>query len=546
MKASQISGVAATALPGSAYLPRCFAAAVVISFCVLMPFNLLEVGSKKWQTISMATDVARQFPGRRMTEAGASHDWTVKKLVNENSAEKPSPQRQDDTAHGPEVAVREGEDGDKPDAKKNGHKATSEDGEKEAKHKGDSAASTRGEAQSDDREAADAYNDEGQKEDYHSTLSQAAHWTLGSIILVTCCTLCIGGCQCLCCLWACGVDGGAWRELAQDCLSWLSPYEVLHQQEAEGSQPINIERVLRREARLMVVCSLLPLLAAPWTTCKSGPPNWIYAMYIPTLIRCNVVEYKLVQALRVPNANKCTFTILVFSTLGALDHFDMFTDSLFPMQALACDGDIHDEYMLSIATSAVSIFTPIVGILHFWGLATVALITSTLAQQGTAVGAGPIPAACCAADVAGMGALAKHLEEPESVTGVSLTVIVVCIVKVLLENCVKLQLQISLLGLTWTKKTQLGRAKILGSVLLGLVTATLKALQALVQDIQGIYNAARSASVDKGVARTFLGAAAIMHVGIVLVVTASAAKLYYTFNCDSHVWNLTSGCVPVA
>eukprot|EP00929_Paragymnodinium_shiwhaense_P027854 TRINITY_DN16257_c0_g1_i8.p1 TRINITY_DN16257_c0_g1~~TRINITY_DN16257_c0_g1_i8.p1 ORF type:complete len:499 (-),score=62.67 TRINITY_DN16257_c0_g1_i8:329-1825(-) len=480
-----------------------------------MPDNLLEIGSKEWHTISMTTEVARQFHGRRMTEAGASHDRTVQKLVNENSSEKPSPQRQDNTAHAPKAAVREDENGDKPDAHEDGHTATHEDAEKQAKHKDDSEAALRGEAQSDDLMTGDAYDDEERKEDYHSTLSQAAHWTLGSIILVTCCTLCIGGCQCLCCAFSCVAEGGAWRELAQDGLSLVSPYEVLHQQEAEGSQPINIERVLRREARLMVVCSLLPLLAAPWTTCKSGPPNWIYAMYIPTLIRCNVVEYKLVQALRVPNANKCTFTILVFSTLGALDHFDMFTDSAFIMQAWACDADIHDEYMLSIATSAASIFTPMVGVLQFWGLATVALITSTLAQQATAVcDMVPVPADCCAADIAGRGAVAKHLETPDPASGVPFTLIVVCISKVLLENCVQLQLQISLLGLTWTKQTQLGRAKILGSVLLGLGTATVKALQALAQDLKGMYN------LGGGDRRLFIAVAvAIMHAGIVLVVT---------------------------
>ena len=44
-----------------------------------------------------------------------------------------------------------------------------------------------------------------------------------------------------------------------------------------------IGRQVRMEARLMLLVALLPLVSAPWTTCISGPPTWLYILYLPFL-----------------------------------------------------------------------------------------------------------------------------------------------------------------------------------------------------------------------------------------------------------------------
>ena len=44
-----------------------------------------------------------------------------------------------------------------------------------------------------------------------------------------------------------------------------------------------IGRQVRMEARLMLLVALLPLVSAPWTTCISGQPTWLYILYLPFL-----------------------------------------------------------------------------------------------------------------------------------------------------------------------------------------------------------------------------------------------------------------------
>ena len=54
---------------------------------------------------------------------------------------------------------------------------------------------------------------------------------------------------------------------------------------------------LRREARLMMVLQLLALVAAPWTTCRGGPPMFLYVVYLPILVHSKWIECSLLQEL---------------------------------------------------------------------------------------------------------------------------------------------------------------------------------------------------------------------------------------------------------
>ena len=49
--------------------------------------------------------------------------------------------------------------------------------------------------------------------------------------------------------------------------------------------------ILQREARLMMVLSLLALVAAPWTTGR--PPMLLYVVYLPILVHSKWIECSL-------------------------------------------------------------------------------------------------------------------------------------------------------------------------------------------------------------------------------------------------------------
>ena len=51
-----------------------------------------------------------------------------------------------------------------------------------------------------------------------------------------------------------------------------------------------IRQRVRWEARLMLVLPMVPLLAAPWTTCTGGMPTWAYIIYLPFLLKAKVTE----------------------------------------------------------------------------------------------------------------------------------------------------------------------------------------------------------------------------------------------------------------
>ena len=51
-----------------------------------------------------------------------------------------------------------------------------------------------------------------------------------------------------------------------------------------------IRQRMKWEGRQMVVLPLVPLIAAPWTTCTGGIPTWAYALYVPFLLKGKILE----------------------------------------------------------------------------------------------------------------------------------------------------------------------------------------------------------------------------------------------------------------
>lgn len=101
-----------------------------------------------------------------------------------------------------------------------------------------------------------------------------------------------------------------------------------------------VEQVARREMRMMLLLPLLPLLALPYTTCSEGSPLWLYAIYVPFLLRSKYVELELMQALPAEFPDQAESALpwgfwlwLDFLVFGPLEHLDFFTDGAAPIQA---------------------------------------------------------------------------------------------------------------------------------------------------------------------------------------------------------------------
>lgn len=108
--------------------------------------------------------------------------------------------------------------------------------------------------------------------------------------------------------------------------------------------------------------------------------------------------------------------------------------------------------------------------------------------------------------------------------------------KVALENVPQLVLQSSFFALVFDQLTPVGRAKVLFSILMGLASASQKILEAMMVLVKAISQNEATLNCSKWVfSASFMLA--------FLPVLWTVAKLYFIFHCESHMWNLGSGCV---
>ncbi|CAE7314833.1 unnamed protein product [Symbiodinium sp. CCMP2456] len=262
-----------------------------------------------------------------------------------------------------------------------------------------------------------------------------------------------------------------------------------------------VGRKLRCEMRLMWLLPLLPLVAAPWTTCAGGSPTWVYLLYIPVLLRSKYIEYQLLQQLEVcdemqqdlETAGKQLLSCevpwslkLIFEfCIGAFEHFDWFTDGAMPVQAAVCDPKATDIWATTFEASWFPIWVPLIRGLHFWGVLVIALVSAGLAQQFAAtirLGSDSpfVPQDnALAADAAGLGSIAFWYERQEqlirqeqiSTQAPTSRRLATCLSKVIMENLVQLFLQASLYGIIFDDLDRSGHWKVLASMFVGLAMA---------------------------------------------------------------------------
>ncbi|OLP89181.1 Neutral ceramidase A [Symbiodinium microadriaticum] len=231
--------------------------------------------------------------------------------------------------------------------------------------------------------------------------------------------------------------------------------------------------------------------------------------------------------------------------LGCLEHADWFTDGALPVQAYLCGPSVTERFAESFELSMAWPLAPIVRMLHFWGLLTVVLGFAALSQQ--LLGSADL-GEChdLAADVPGFGAVASWYEEFEQDHGwkqaaqetgcLSERALLTSVSKVFLENVAQLWLQASFFALIFGRLHHAGKVKLLISMGLGLISCVCKTLPMAV----GLCRALATGSIGPEVGLIVLSCQLFAILGVAWTV----AKLVNSFDCPSHLWNLTSGCVP--
>eukprot|EP00438_Fugacium_kawagutii_P026075 Skav226866 [mRNA] locus=scaffold1187:19922:20332:+ [translate_table: standard] len=114
--------------------------------------------------------------------------------------------------------------------------------------------------------------------------------------------------------------------------------------------------------------------------------------------------------------------------------------------------------------------------------------------------------------------------------------------KVALENVPQLVLQSSFLALVFDQLTPLGRAKVLFSILLGLASASQKILEAIKAFVKVIRIRRKDLCDGGGLCCVVSTWSALFMLALVAVLW-TVIKLYFVFHCETHMWNLGSGCV---
>jgi len=194
-----------------------------------------------------------------------------------------------------------------------------------------------------------------------------------------------------------------------------------------------------------------------------------------------------------------------------------------------CEPNVTIVFAGAFAESPVAwALAPLIATLRLWGLAVLVLVVAALSQlvAGTAVGVwGAAAAVAGAADPPGFGAVVAHFENVLAGSGRSDSAAGLkffsAFSRVLLENCVQLWLQSSFFGVMFNSLDWAAKGKVLASLALGLLGATYKSVVAI-------------KAGHAGALPSFLTLG---------MVWWSLMKIYFVFQCDSHMWNLTSGCV---
>ena len=347
-----------------------------------------------------------------------------------------------------------------------------------------------------------------------------------------------------------------------------------------------IGRQVRMEARLMLLVALLPLVSAPWTTCISGPPTWLYILYLPFLLRSKIVEYQIIRKFGIDWGPALLFEY----GMGVFEHLDWFTDGAFPAQAYMCEPDITAAWAAAFDHSWGWVWAPIIRMLHFCGVVVLVLILSMAAQQSALVPfcysnndlpdftlwdqqnidrQKEFPVAsrwppelilernqasrtALSADTACFGAVAmlsdkisdaaiskcRGMSEPSFRVEDTFSIFLLrlrdrqysmVLFKVVFENLAQLYLQVSLYSILFDDLSPSARFKLLVSISAALLSAFRRLCDVALRLKQSGWHVCCGLTTY-----VFPGMMVLLWVGL---------KLYFAHTCPHHQWNFSTGCV---
>eukprot|EP00931_Biecheleriopsis_adriatica_P118060 TRINITY_DN9352_c0_g1_i1.p1 TRINITY_DN9352_c0_g1~~TRINITY_DN9352_c0_g1_i1.p1 ORF type:complete len:604 (+),score=85.76 TRINITY_DN9352_c0_g1_i1:43-1854(+) len=296
--------------------------------------------------------------------------------------------------------------------------------------------------------------------------------------------------------------------------------------------------LVTREARYMLLLTLIPVVFLPATTCEDGMPIVAYALYAPLFVRSRYVEWSILKLFNV------TFDALLVLriVLDGLEHFDWFTDGGFLGQAYACDATVTPIYAATFSKTPLFAVSGVVTFLHFGGIAVIVFLIAAFAQQCLALPCDPrngggITGVPMSADAAGMGAVADVLEQVADSRGIPLSpkALMSALVKAFLENILQLNLQVAFFCITFEVTGTAAKVKQIMSISIALVNCSCKFVaeafslaRIMISDTHGLSY------------RVLSGFIAMYILGLVAAIVLSI-RLYMAFRCPSHMWNVTGG-----
>ncbi|CAE7907691.1 unnamed protein product [Symbiodinium necroappetens] len=328
-------------------------------------------------------------------------------------------------------------------------------------------------------------------------------------------------------------------------------------------------------------------------TCEEGAPNLAYITYGVFFAVHFVCIFRAMRGSLSEKLHKSTRKLVFMLVLAALEHFDMASDALFTGTSAACSAEITGLWLQSWPdVPGGGLMVPMLSKLGFSGVALTLFITNAYLPQllsvlsffapfvalvflllvmlwaafgwlvGLAamlsvygfvicsrIGRGQMDVFHEAVDSEDLrlafyvGAEVGELRQGGDF-GAQGRVVLIVGTRLVLENLLQLWLQSSYLSLSFDRMDDYARWQAMASIVVGLLVAGGKGFQIAAVFVLKLATGTGRAVRECDIFTIIFGAVGVFMMlggfgGLAWVLT----KVIFIFRCDSHVWNLSTGCV---
>lgn len=232
--------------------------------------------------------------------------------------------------------------------------------------------------------------------------------------------------------------------------------------------------------------------------------------------------------------------LIVAIIFGLLDLMDFFTDGQQLALAVLCDDKFHKDFVVTFQQSSFAFVAQVVNRVHMYGLLAISMGVAVISQAVVTTGTqlSDEPRVCVLATYVGLGALSKVLA-PEG-----FTVIFRAPTTGLFENVPGVYLQTSLFGLTFDSTDDKTKIKQLVSLALSGVGMLKMAVETLILIRKKVSPPQNWSEIFSGriIMTTLCLAYCVASIVLAIICTL---RIWFSYVCESHLWNVTSGCVDL-